>query len=149
VVLGGGADHRRAADVDVLDAVFVGRALLDGRLERVQVHYQEIDRLDAVLGHRLPVLGIAADRQQAAMHLGMQGLDAAVHHLGEAGKVRHVRDLQPRFGDRLGGTAGGDQFDTMRRKRARKFDQPGLVGNGQQSPGDRARKIGHGQNPLS
>ena len=48
VVLGGGADHRRPADVDVLDAVVVAGALRDRRLERIEVDHQEIDRPDAV-----------------------------------------------------------------------------------------------------
>ena len=61
VVLGGGADHRRPADVDVLDAVVEGAAFGDGRLERIEVHHQKIDRLDAVLFHRGGVILVGAD----------------------------------------------------------------------------------------
>jgi hypothetical protein len=43
VVLGCGADHRRAADVDLLDAWLL--------LEWVQIADDEIDGLDAVRGH--------------------------------------------------------------------------------------------------
>ena len=84
VVLGGGADHRRAADVDVLDAVVESRALRDGRLERIEIDHQQIDRPDAVRVHRGGVLRVVADRQQAAMHLRVQRLDPAVHHLRES-----------------------------------------------------------------
>ena len=50
VVLGRRADHRRAADVDVLDHLLVGDAPPCRRaLERVQVHAHEIDELDVVL----------------------------------------------------------------------------------------------------
>ena len=69
VVLGGGADHGRAADVDVLDALVVGCALRDGRLERVEIDHQQVDGGDAVRARRRVVLGIAADGQQAAVHL--------------------------------------------------------------------------------
>ena len=84
------ADHRRATDVDILDAVVIGGALGHGGLERVKVDHQQVDHLDAMGFHRGQVLGIVAQRQKPAMHLGMQGLHAAVHHLGEAGHFGHV-----------------------------------------------------------
>ena len=43
VVLGGGPDHRRPADVDVLDALGIGRALRHGRLEGVEIDHEQID----------------------------------------------------------------------------------------------------------
>ncbi len=52
----------------------------DGLLELVQVDDDQIDQLNAVLSRLLHVLlGIAAG-QQRAMNLGVQGLNAAVHH---------------------------------------------------------------------
>ena len=117
MVLGGGADHRRAADVDVLDAVVVAGALRHRRLERIEVDHQEIDRPDAVRRHRRRVFLVVADRQQPAMHLGMQRLDPAVHHLGKAGQLRHVHDRQAGVLDRLGGAAGGDELDAVLGKR--------------------------------
>ena len=72
------------------------------------------------------------------MHLGMQRLDPAIHHLGKAGELGDVLDLQPGRGDRLGGAAGRDQFDAVAGQRLRELDQPGLVGNGQQSAGHAA-----------
>ena len=82
------------------------------------------------------------------MHLRMQGLDPAVHHFRKAGQFRDVLDLQSGGGDRLGGAAGGDEFDAVAGQRAGEFDQSGFVGNGQQSAGDAARMVGHGQGPL-
>ena len=143
VVLGGGADHRRAADVDVLDAVVEGRAFGDGRLERIEVHHQEIDRLDAVLVHRRGVLLVAADRQQAAVHLRVQRLDAAVHHLGKAGELGDVEHLEPGVVERLGGAAGGDELDAVAGERLGEIDEAGLVGDRQQGAGDAARVAGH------
>ena len=87
------------------------RALRHRRLERIEADHQEIDRLDVVRHHRAGMLGIVADRQQAAMHLRMQRLDAPVHHLGEAGEIRDVDHREAGVGDRLGGAAGGDDLD--------------------------------------
>ena len=56
VVLGGGADHRRAADVDLLDALVRARARGDGVAERVEVDDDEVERLDAELGELLHVV---------------------------------------------------------------------------------------------
>jgi hypothetical protein len=50
VVLGGRADHRRTADVDVLD--HLGVACVDpcrSPLERVEVHAHQLDELDRLL----------------------------------------------------------------------------------------------------
>ena len=44
MVLGGGADHGRAADVDILDAVGKIAAARDGFLERIEIDDQNIDR---------------------------------------------------------------------------------------------------------
>jgi hypothetical protein len=59
VVLRGRANHRRPADVDVLDDLGVGHAAPGGgALEGVEVDAHEIDGLDAVLRERGDVLGI-------------------------------------------------------------------------------------------
>ena len=92
VVFGGGADQGGAADVDVLHAVVVGCACRDGRLERVEVHRHQIDGRDVVDAHLVDVFGEVPAREDAAMDLRHQGLDAAVHDLGEAGVVGHVLD---------------------------------------------------------
>ena len=95
-VLGGGADHRRAADVDVFDEVAEGDAGLGGGLlEGVEVDDHHVDGLDAVGGDGGFVLGVAADVEQAAVDLGMEGLDAAVEHLRKAGEFADVLDGRP------------------------------------------------------
>ena len=111
-VLGGGADHGGAADVDVLDEVAEGDAGLGGGLlEGVEVDHHHVDGLDAVRGDGGFVLVVAADVEQAAVDLGMEGLDAAVEHLGKAGEVADVLDGEAGFAQGAGGAAGGDQFD--------------------------------------
>ncbi len=147
VVLGRGADHRRAADIDILDAVGETSAFVDGGLERIEVDHQEVDRRDAVGRHRLRVLGIVPDREQPAMHLRVQRLDPAVHHFRKSGQLRDVPHLQPGLRDRLCRATGRDQLDAMGGQRPGKLDQAGLVGNGEKRAGDAAERVGHGRNP--
>ncbi len=90
MVLGRRADHRRAADVDILDDLVARGAARDRRLERVEVDDDEIDRSDPVLVHRRFVLVIVADPEQAAVNLGVKGLHPPVHHLRKAGKFTNV-----------------------------------------------------------
>jgi hypothetical protein len=113
-VLGGAAHHGGAADVDVLDRVFQrATGLGHGGFKRVEVDHQQVDGVDAVVLQRRHVLGHIAPRQQAAMHLGVQGLDAAVQHLGEAGDFGHLGHGQALVGQQLGGAAGGDELDAQ------------------------------------
>ena len=111
MVLGRRADHRRPADVDILDAIRVARALRDRGFEWIQIDHQDIDGGDPMRRHRRGMRLVVADREQAAMHLGVQRLDAAVHHLREAGELGNVDDFQPGIGERLSGAAGRDGLD--------------------------------------
>ena len=64
--------------------------------ERVEIDHDQVDRRDAVLGHRRGMLGIVAHAEQAAMDLGVERLDPPVHHFGKAGEVADVADLERR-----------------------------------------------------
>ena len=72
------------------------------------------------------VLLVVADREQPAVHLRMQRLHAAVHHLREAGDLRHVGHLEPGVGQRLAGAAGGDELDAVLGERAGEIERPAL-----------------------
>ena len=93
------------------------------------------------------MFGVVADRQQSAMHLGMQGLDPSVHHFRKPGQFGNIPDLQAGRGNRLGGAAGGDEIDAVGGKRAGELDQSGFIRYGQQSPGHAARMVGHSMGP--
>jgi hypothetical protein len=80
-------------------------------LKGVEVDDHHIDGLDAVGGDGGFVLLVAANVEQAAVDLGVQGLDAAVEHLGKAGQVADVLDGQAGLAQRARRSAGGDQFD--------------------------------------
>jgi hypothetical protein len=84
------ADHRRPADVDVLDRVLERAVRLrHRRFERIEVHHHEIDRTDLVRLHLLAVLRVVAPRQQAAVNLRVQCLHAPVENFRRAGEVAH------------------------------------------------------------
>ena len=133
MVLGGGADHRRAADVDVLDDLGVGGAALGGgALERVQVHAHQVDELDGVLLGGAEVLVVVAHREQPGVELGVQRLDPAVHDLGKAGEIGDRAHADPVLDQRPRGAAGGDDLDPQLGEAAGELDDPGLVGDRQQ-----------------
>ena len=73
-----------------------------------------------------------AAREQAAVDLRVQRLDAAVEHLGKAGVLGDLGDREAGVGEQLGRAAGRQQLDAERRQLARELDDAGLVGNGDQ-----------------
>jgi hypothetical protein len=137
VVLRRRADHRRAADVDVLDHLGVAHAAAAGRpLERIEVDADEIDELDAVLRRLAHVLGVVAHREQPGVELGMQRLDPAVHDLREPGEVLDPADLEPRRLELARGAAGRDHLDAEVGQPAGELDEPALVRHRQEGAAD-------------
>ena len=94
-----------------------------------------------MLGHDRIVHAGAA--QQAAMHLRVQRLDAAVHHFRESRDLGDIAHGQAGVTQCLGGTARGQQFHAMARQRVGQVEQAGLVGNGQQRPSHGQEIEGH------
>ncbi len=81
-----------------------------GLPERIEIHGDEVDGRDPVLGERLHVLRQVAAREQTAVHGGVQGLHPAVEHLG---KVRQRLDVLHREAgrpQRARRAAGGDEL---------------------------------------
>lgn len=127
MVLGGRADHRGPADVDLLDALVGRRARGDGLAEGVEVDDDEAERLDAQLRQLPLVIGETEIGEDARVDLGVQGLDPAVQALGEAGQLLDLGDGDTGRGDLGGGGPGGDELDTGFVQPASQFLQPGLV----------------------
>ena len=144
MVLRRGADHRHAADVDVLDAGGEIAAARGGGFERIQTDRQNIDRADAVRAHRLGMGGIVAHGEKPAMHRRMQRLDPAIHHFGESGQFADVEYLEAGVAQRFAGTAGRDELDAEAGQRAREFDHARFVGDGNQGARGAAQMLGHG-----
>ena len=112
MVLGRGADHRRPADVDVLDRD-LGLDLVagDGLLEGVEVDADQVDRLDPLALQRRHVLGVVAPRQQRRVQPRVQRLDPAAEDLLLAGELGDVGHLEPGLAQRRRGAAGGEDLD--------------------------------------
>ena len=133
VVLGPGPHQRGAPDVDVLDDLFVrGAGTGDGRLERIQIAYDKVDEADAKLLEDGDVFRVVAHGENAAVDVGVQRLDAAVEHFGEAGHVGHVAHRQAGVGQRLARAAGGNQLDVEGGQAAGQVEQAGLVADAEQ-----------------
>ncbi len=143
MVFRSGAQHRRAADVDVLDRVFQRALFLRHRLhERVQVHDEQIDRRNAVLLERGHVFRQVAAREDAAVHLRVQRLHAPVKHFREARVVGDFGDGQARVREQFRGAAGRQDLDAEVRQRFGEIDDAGLVGNGDERLLDHDEKAG-------
>ena len=139
-VLGGGPNHGRAADVDVLDQFLEFHAWLGGGLfESVEIDDDHVDRQDSVLGDGGAVCGILAAVQDSAVNFGMQCLDAAVEHFGEAGEFGDIFDGDAGVAQQLGGATGRDQFDAHARQLAREIGEAGFVGDAEKRAFDTGR----------
>src|SRR5436853_85648 len=77
MVLRGGADQGRAADIDILDAILAPCARRDGLRERVEVRDEEIDLADAVLGQGCEMVG-AVTRASLPAQTGAIGARASI-----------------------------------------------------------------------
>ena len=79
VILGRGADHRRPANVDLLDGFVPSHALAcDGRLERIKIDHHQLEGKDAVLGRRFHVLRVIVPGEDAAVDLRMDHAQTAL-----------------------------------------------------------------------
>lgn len=134
VVLGGGADHRGPADVDLLHALVGRGAGGDGLAERVEVHDDQVERLHAEVLELLLVVGETQVGEDAGVHLGVQRLDPAVQALGEACQLLDLGHGDARGGDLRGGGPGGDQLHPGLVQAAREILEAGLVVDADERP---------------
>ena len=93
------AHHRRAADVDLLDALVDAGAGVHRLAERVQVDHYQLERRDPEFFERRGVLGLAQIGEQPGVHAGVQGLDPAVEYLGKTCDVFHRGHRNSLVGD--------------------------------------------------
>jgi hypothetical protein len=107
VILRGRADHRRAADVDLLDRLRQAHAGTGNRLlEGIERDDHQVDRGDAVALERGEVLRDVAARENAGVDHGMERLHPAVEHLGEPGHLGDVPHGQSRVPEQPGRASG-------------------------------------------
>src|SRR5207249_1453006 len=105
------AHHRRPADVDLLDHVVEGRATSDRFPERIEVHDDEVERLDLVGSELVYVVLLPAVREDAGMDPRVQRLHTTLEHLGRAGYLLDRGDVDAGIADRLRRAAARYEFD--------------------------------------
>ena len=132
VVLRRAAQERRAADVDVRQGLLPGDAGGRDVREGVEVHHHEVDGRDAMLTQRAGVHVVP--RQDAAMHLRVQRLHAAIQDLREAHVVRQLGGLDAGLGKRRPGASRREQRDAELGQRAGEGDDAGFVPDAQERP---------------
>ena len=112
MVLRRGAQERRAADVDLLDHLVPGDVEAGhGLLERIEVHADEIDRLNAVGGEIGDVLGNVAPGEDAAVDGRVQRDHPVAEHFGEARHVLEGGDGDALVREQLGRAAAREQLE--------------------------------------
>ena len=123
------AQHRRAADVDVLDGYRQGHVRFqDGFLEGVEVDGHDVDGLNAQvfqLGH---VFGFFPHCQDAAVNRRVEGFDSPVQAFRESGHIGDPDHFHAAFGDLCVGPSGGDDGAAQCLQFLCELDDAGLVG---------------------
>ena len=102
-----------------------GRGLLEG----VEVHHDEVDRLDARLAHVARVALVVGPRQDAPVEGGVQRLDAAVHHFWKSREIRNARHFERGIGEDSRSAARRNELEGAVGERPPEVNEAGLVGN--------------------
>ena len=126
VILGRGPHHRRTAYVDHLDA---GR-----RLERIEVRYHQIDRVNAVGLQIGPMGRIVPVGQDPTVDARMKRHHPVPQHDRRTRVVGHIHHRQPRGRDRVCGAPARDQFPTNLDQPRGQLDHARLVVDRDQRP---------------
>src|ERR1700738_1087239 len=85
IILARAPQHRRPANIDLLDRLFQRHVRLGHRvLERIEVNHCKIDWFNLV-SCRLPsVIWIVSEKQQSAVYLRVESFDSSAQNLREA-----------------------------------------------------------------
>jgi hypothetical protein len=134
VIFRGRTNHRRSADIDVLQRLSKAAVDAGGRLlERVEIYRQQVDGGDSVLVHQRRI-DITAP-EEPAMDARMKSLDPAVHDLREIGDFANLCDRQSGLAQDPGGAAGGKDFDAELSQTSGKRNDAILVRDADQGSG--------------
>ena len=113
----------------------------DRLAERIQVHHDQVERLDAEFLERGGVFGLAKVGEQPGVHARVQGLDATVEHLGKAGQLLHRCHRNTGARNGFGGRTGRHDRDARVVQTLGEFGEPGLVVDADQRPSDRLAPV--------
>jgi hypothetical protein len=81
------------------------------------------------MSHGFAVLREPDIAEETSMDEGVEGLDAAVEHLGEAGYIAHVLDLELGGAEGGGGAAGADELETELDELGCELHETGFIGD--------------------
>ena len=142
MVLRGGTDHRRSADVDLLDRFGAGHVRAGHRgLEGIEVADDQIDRADLVRLHVRLIFREFATGENATMNFRVQRLHSATEHLGAGGQLGHVEHRNAGVSNRACRPARGHELYAQLIQLLREFNESRLVRHGKQRAGHRLRGI--------
>ena len=91
-VLGGGTNHRRPADIDLLDRIGLIGAGTHRIGERIQVHNHQIKRLDAELLQLGGMIRVGHIRENTRVDMRVECFDTTIQALGETGDLAYLGD---------------------------------------------------------
>src|SRR2546423_247658 len=119
---------RRPADVDHLDGVLLAdRAPRNDVLERIEVHADEVERLDVVLVQCGVVVGPVAARENRGVDPRVQRLDPAAEELGHLGQLLDRRHVDPELVQERGRAAARHELEVELREAPCELLEPALV----------------------
>ena len=137
VVLGRGAHHGRAADIDLLHALLRRGTAGGGLLERVQVGHEQLERGDArVRASCSRCAGCRTSASSPACTAGCRVLTRPSRHSGKPVRSSTLVTGTPAARDRRRGAAGADDLHPGSGQCLRQPGQPGLVVDADQRPPD-------------
>ena len=93
----------------------------------IEIDHHHVDGRDAVRGGLLAVVGVSAAKKNSAMHLGVEGFDAAAEHFGRASEFSYIANGDAGLAQKARRAAGGNDFDSQPCKLACKIGEPCFV----------------------
>src|SRR5262249_12430207 len=124
----GGSNHRRTANINLLNRLGFSDVFADDRLfEWVEIDHNHVDWLNSVFAHGRNMFCLVAQSEQCAVNLRMQSLDPAVHHFRETGYRGNVTDVDAVFAEDRCRASGTDDFDAKLFEFAREIDDARFV----------------------
>src|SRR5574337_1519356 len=135
-------DEAWSADIDLLDGLFEGGVRSgNSGLEGVQIDDDEIDGRNAEFVQLPLVLLVASPRQDTGMNPRVECLDSPVQHFREACDVGHIDHRDIGFPQGASRSAGGDNLNGEARQSRCQFNQPGFIGDADQSSPNRRQPL--------
>ena len=143
VILSSCTHHRRATDINLLDAGVEGGTGCHSGFEGVKVNNDQLECLDTEFGKLRHVLLFTSICQDAGMDTRVESLHAAFEALREPSEFIDGGDGYTSVGDTTCGGAGRDNLYTGLMQSLGKFFESGLVVDADQSALDGLTRIRH------